>query len=343
MLAIRYDTADWATNFIPRWAVQMARHLHHLDVLALEVGDVGDLPPNLHVHHMGKAPGVSRAHVLAGFYRHASRLIPRCDAVFVHMIPRYALLAAPLAVPLRKPMTLWYSHRNPSRDLKRALPLLRHVVTAVPSSFPMATDKVQALGHGIDADFFTPSNNPPDEPPLLVHVARLQAIKNQDKLIAALPHLPQARAVLIGAVPEGEDEGYPIRLRELADDLGVAERVTFMGGQPATQVRDWYQRAAIAVNLSPPGLFDKAALESMAAGTPTVVSNPAFDELLGKYGGRLRVAYPVEPEALANSLRPLLALAADERTAMGYALRTTVSAAHSLDALIPRLLDVLTN
>ncbi len=343
MLAIRYDTADWATHFIPRWAAHMARHLDHLDVLALEVGDVGDLPPNLRVYSMGKAPGVSRARVLAGFYRHAARLIPRCDAVFVHMIPRYALLAAPLAVPLRKPLTLWYTHRNPSRDLKRALPLLRHVTTAVPSSFPLATDKVQALGHGIDAAFFTPSPSStlPDQPPVIVQVARLQAIKNQAKLIAALPHLPGARAVFVGAVPHGEDETYPGQLRQLAADLGVAERVIFAGGQPAEQVRGWYWRAAVAVNLSPVGLFDKAALESMATATPTVVSNPAFDDLLGVHTARLRVDDPIAAAALADTLRPLLSLPPSERDSMGHSLRARVREAHSLEALIPRLLQVV--
>ena len=38
---------------------------------------------------------------------------------------------------------------------------------------------------------------------------------------------------------------------------------------------------ATAVNLSPVGLFDKAALEGMAVGVPTLVTNEAFDPLLG--------------------------------------------------------------
>ena len=150
MLVIRYDVDDWATNFIPLWCEKLADHVERLDVLALHRGAVGDVPPNMHVYSMGKEDGRGRAGLLAGFYKHAARLIPACDAVFVHMIPRYALLAAPLALPLRKPMTLWYTHREPSADLRRALPLVKNVVTAVKSSFPLETDKVQALGHGID-------------------------------------------------------------------------------------------------------------------------------------------------------------------------------------------------
>lgn len=95
------------------------------------------------------------------------------------------------------------------------------------------------------------------------------------------------------------------------------------------------------MNLSPPGLFDKAALESMAAGTPTLVCNPAFDDLLGAWRDTLRVGYPVEPDALTAKLRALLDLPPDERAAIGQMLRANVRAAHSLDALMPRLVRVL--
>ncbi|MEO0563513.1 MAG: glycosyltransferase, partial [Chloroflexota bacterium] len=232
MLAIRYDTDDWATGFIPDWATRLAAELDHLDVLALEVGKVGTLPDNLHVYSMGREDGLGRAATLARFYWQAARLIPRTDAIFVHMIPRYALLAAPLAIPLGKSMTLWYTHRNASNDLRRALPLVRRVVTAVGSSFPLETDKLQALGHGVDTAVYTPQPNTPlASPPEVLHVARLQAIKGQDVLIAAMRDVPDARAVIVGDVPAGEDDGYAARLRALANPLG--EQVVFTGGLAA--------------------------------------------------------------------------------------------------------------
>lgn len=63
--------------------------------------------------------------------------------------------------------------------------------------------------------------------------------------------------------------------------------MTFAGNLPPEGVRDWYRRAAVAVNLSPVGLFDKAALEAMATGVPIIVSNPAFNSLLGDSGWRV--------------------------------------------------------
>jgi len=337
MLAIRYDTTDWATGFIPIWARRLAYRVDALDVLALDVGEVGEVPSNMRIYSMGKGVSGNKLWLLFNFYRHALRLVPRADVVFVHMIPRYALLVAPLTKLWRKPLSLWYTHREPSRDLRRALPLVDHVLTAVESSFPLPTQKLRVLGHGIDTNFYAPNPMVPiQSPPQIVQVARLQPIKSQDKLISAVAQLPDARTIFIGAVDEDEDDGYPEHLREQAASLG-RRRVVFAGGQPATAVRAAYRGATIAVNLSPPGLFDKAALESMACGLPTIVANPAFDDLLGDHVDLLWVAHPIDPDELAAKLRALLALSPSERTAIGANLRQRVIAAHSLNVLIPRL------
>lgn len=119
----------------------------------------------------------------------------------------------------------------------------------------------------------------------------------------------------------------------------MTERVTFAGNLPSEQVRDWLRRAAVAVNLSPAGLFDKAALESMAVGVPTIVASGAFDDVNSDQ--RLRLASPDDPAELAERLRDLLALPVDQRQALGAAQRERVVAAHSLDGLIARLVSVL--
>ena len=343
MLAIRYDRDDWATNFIPLWVEALAAQVASVDVLALQVGTVGKLPPNVRVFSMGKERGAGRLGLLANFYRQAARLLPSCDAVFVHMIPRYALLAAPLALPLRKPMTLWYTHREASRDLQRALPLVRQVATATESSFPLQTDKLRVLGHGIDADFYAPlpGQAATAGAARVVQVARLQPIKRQNVLLEALNHLPEAvGADFIGAVPQGENNDYARGLQATAAALPTG-RARFLGGRSAEQVREVYQQAAVAVNLSPVGLFDKAALESMAVGTPTIVTNPAFAPLLGEWRDLLLIEDILTPSVLAARIADVLALPLDALTEMGNTLRGHVIQAHSLHALMPRLARLL--
>src|SRR5690606_2486615 len=139
---------------------------------------------------MRRSEHTPRYFTVLTFYFYVLQMIWRADAIFVHLVPLYGVLIAPLANVLRKPITLWYTHRNPSKELQRLLPSVRRVVTAVKTSFPLLTDKVRALGHGIDVDLYTPDFTIPVHSNLIVHVARLQPIKRQDALIRALPHIP---------------------------------------------------------------------------------------------------------------------------------------------------------
>ena len=94
------------------------------------------------------------------------------------------------------------------------------------------------------------------------------------------------------------------------------------------------------MNLSPPGLFDKAALESMLCGVPTIVANPAFDPVLGDYAPQLRIPSSDDVSGLAERLRVLLApdfLGSAARQTMVQAIRERVRTTHSLDGLMDRL------
>jgi glycosyltransferase involved in cell wall biosynthesis len=361
MITQRLDERDWLVSVIPRWVNALAKHLDALDVVALEIGQYAP-PPNVRVYSMGKERGLGKIGKTLRFYRTVISLIGKADAVFVHMIPRYAVMVGPLARLARKPLALWYTHRHAGLQLRLALRFCHRVMTATPDSFPLPTDKLRVLGHGIDTEFYAPGDSGRGDPtgtsvdrlagrpyppvdmsnrPTILHVARLMPIKHQETLLWALASGIDAQAMLAGDVPQGQNASYVENLKALAYGLGIDSRVTFAGGLPPDAVRDWYRRAAIAVNLSPPGLFDKAALESMATGTPTIVSNPAFDPLLGDHVSALRIASPDDVEGLAARLLALLALPEDERQAMMADIRERVVAAHGLERLMPRLVNVI--
>jgi glycosyltransferase involved in cell wall biosynthesis len=274
------------------------------------------------------------------------------------MMPLFALMGAPLLRLCNIPITLWYTHRSPHWTVRLGMMVSRRVVTAAPDSFPFSTPKLRVIGHGIDTDFFSPERPPHPlalhaVPPLhvmergsggevsIVHVARLMPIKHQTTLLRAVSALPDAHAVFVGDVPPEQDTDYRAELEQRARELGITNRVTFAGSQSPEGVRDWYHRATAAVNLSPPGLFDKAALEAMAVGVSTIVSNSAFDSLLGEDAALLRIPAPDDYVALTERLSLLLALPHEQRCAIGERLRARVVASHSFDALIPRLVNVL--
>ncbi len=341
MLVQQIDERDWLRAFIVDWVRALAKHVDQLDVITLEHGEA-TLPSNVTVRSLGKERGKNRLRELREFHRAMNDLAPHADVIFSHMTPRYVLLAAPYARRFNKQQVLWFTHRQVSWQLRLALNLCWRVTTSVDDSFPIQSPKVRVLGHGIDTRFYAPDPGvPADSPPVVVHVARLMPIKHQETLLRALPNLPGVHAVIIGGVPGGQDARYAERLERMARNFGVLDRVTFTGGLPAEKVRDWYRRAAVAVNLSPVGLFDKTALESMATGTMTLVSSPAFDDLLGTHGPLLRIDSPDNVDELTAHLKTLVALSAIQRGKIGVVLRERVMAQHSVEQLMPKLVSVL--
>jgi glycosyltransferase involved in cell wall biosynthesis len=356
------DADDPILGFTTVWINRLAAHYERVDVITMRAGRLA-VPANVYVHSVGKERGYSEARRAAEFYRLLAGLLAarRYAACFAHMMPLFAAMGAPLLKPRRVPIVLWYTHRQAHRTLQLALAVSDRVVTAAADSFPLRTKKLRVLGHGIDTDFFRPgmaaSTNGATPRAYIVQVARLMPIKHQATLIRALAELRgtghdaghdaghparhEACAVLVGDVPDGQDGDYQRGLQRLAADLNAADCVIFAGSQTPDGVRDWLRRASVAVNLSPAGLFDKAALESMAVGAPTIVSSSAFDPLLRDYTPLLRLGSPDDYLGLAARLRTLLAFNPIQRAALSSALRTRVNAAHSLDTLIPRLVSVL--
>jgi glycosyltransferase involved in cell wall biosynthesis len=282
---------------------------------------------------------------LRTFYSVLRRVIGEVDIVFCHMIPRFAVLAAPLVRLRHKPLIFWYAHRQSNLELRLALMLCSYIVTSTASAFPVPTKKVRVLGQGIDFDFFSPDPQCPlDNPPVITCVARLMPIKYHETLLRAVAEIPHVQLAVVGNVPAGQDTSYLSSLQNLTRTLGIADRVLFTGGLPPEGVRDIHRRAMVAVNLSPPGLFDKAALESMLCGVPTIVANPAFDPVLGDYAPLLRIANSDDTAGLAERLRALLApdfLDSAARQTMVQAIRERVQAAHSLDGLMDRLVALM--
>ena len=336
MITQKLDESDSVLGFTVGWVRALAARVEHLHVLCLERRTeriLSPLPGNVTTWSMGKDRGASRLGELQDFHRVLSSVGRLVDVIFSHMSPRYAWLSAPYAALFRKKLMLWYVHRRAGLELRLATHSCDAVLTAVSTSFPVRTDKLHVLGHGIDSDFFSPDpRGPAAEGPLIVHVARLMRIKHQETLLRALATGIAARAVLIG---EALDAGYATFLHDLTGTLGLAGKVTFTGARTPPEVRDLYRRATVAVNLTPEGSFDKAALESMLVGVPTIVASPAFDTLCGD--PRLRIDSPTDAQGLADRLRTLISLPAAEREGLGRGLRERARAGHDLDRLMNHL------
>jgi glycosyltransferase involved in cell wall biosynthesis len=342
MITRKLDPTDDRAGFVMRWVEALATRLDHLDVICQEHANPA-LPANVTVYSMGKESGAGRIAQAWRLTQFLRTLTPQVDGVFCHMIPRYTLFAAPWTRLHGKPLLMWYTHRQISAELRIASRLASHILTASPGSFPLKTDKLVVMGHGVESDLFPPPEGE-TEPPEVVLLARLAHIKRQDWLIRAAAQVTRRgenapfRVVIVGGPVEQEPD-YPAQLHTLAQTLNID--AIFTGPLPHVDAAARLRGCAVAVNLSPAGLFDKAALEGMFAGKPAIVTNTDFLPLLGDAADLLYLPNSASESDLADRLGRLLAMTPQQRGVIGADLRARALAAHSLDGLMDRIVALM--
>lgn len=134
-------------------------------------------------------------------------------------------------------------------------------------------DKTHVFRNGVDLEKFSPHDplearhrlGLPDGR-LLLSVGNLVELKGHHIAIEALTVLRDARLAIVG---HGEEL---TRLRELAERLGVVDRVTFAGARPQAELSYWYSAADVLVLCSSREGWANVLLESMACGTPVIAT-----------------------------------------------------------------------
>lgn len=142
----------------------------------------------------------------------------------------------------------------------------------------------------------------------LLCVSRLVAKKGIDILLRALAQLPPDVCLeIIGAGPLDHD------LRSLAGDLGLVERVRFLGPQDSAGVDAAYSRAfavVLAPRVAPNGDRDglpTVFLEALARGLPVISTDVVGVDELVKHAHTGLLAPAEDPAAFAQAIRALLA------------------------------------
>jgi glycosyltransferase involved in cell wall biosynthesis len=107
---------------------------------------------------------------------------------------------------------------------------------------------------------------------------------------------------------------------------------------PRAEVPALFASADVLVNNMRAGAPDKVVYEAGAACLPALASNPVFDELFGE----LPLSFSRDdPSSLADRLRWLASLPADERAAIGRTLRERVVARHSVESWADGVLEAI--
>jgi L-malate glycosyltransferase len=193
----------------------------------------------------------------------------------------------------------------------------------------IARERLTYIPNGVDVPSETSRRT--GDRVVIVCVARLSPIKRHSDLL-------QAAALLCDRVPRLEllfvgDGPSAGALKELADELGLGDRVTFAGAVSRDGVREALARSDI---FCLPSLWEGmpgSVMEAMAGGLPVVGTDVNGIADLVSPGRTGLLVPPCTPEALADALAQL-ALDAQLRERFGRAARERIAEEFSVGRMV---------
>ena len=129
------DRDSSTLGFFVEWLREFSKQCERVDVIALSVG-AHDLPSNVRVVSMGKERGAGKLTRLLNLWKGLRRSLPEADGVFIHMCPEYLIAGWPVFLFRRKPILLWYAHRQTNWRVRLGERLADVVGTISQGSFP---------------------------------------------------------------------------------------------------------------------------------------------------------------------------------------------------------------
>ncbi|GAB3388544.1 hypothetical protein GCM10027568_09660 [Humibacter soli] len=181
---------------------------------------------------------------------------------------------------------------------------------------------VYAISCGIDADRYTPNFEPRTEN-RVVFVGRVTGEKQIDVLVKAMALLPEDLDAKLEVVGGGDQLK---NLEHLAEQLGIADRVTFTGYVSDEELRQAYTRATVLAMPSIAELQSIVTMEAMASALPVVAANAMALPHLVHDGENGFLFTPGDSQELADRLETVFRMPQDELNAMKKASLRLIAA-----------------
>jgi len=202
------------------------------------------------------------------------------------------------------PLTLWRA--------EEVVAVSDHLRQKILKLYPRFAHKLRTVHEGVNLDSFaTNLRNEQSEScasaePYLLFVSTLFPYKRADQAIRAFARAANRegaknlRLKLAGKDPNGESH----RLRRIAHEEKVLDRVDVLGGVPHDEVPELYREAEALLFPSTVETFGLPVLEAMACGTPVIASDRmSVPEIVGDAG---LIVDPDDTTALTDAICRLL-------------------------------------
>jgi len=163
---------------------------------------------------------------------------------------------------------------------------------------------------------------------IVLALGRMARNKGYDLLLRAMPsvfrRVEDVKLLLaVGSTEPNESEIQQIGdLKELANDLGITERVIFRDYIPDEWLADYYRAADVFALSSRYEPFGMTAVEAMACGTPTVLTTEGGLWEHVTWGLDALYANPFDPEAFGHAIHAVLAYPRVARQLAKYGSQT---------------------
>jgi glycosyltransferase involved in cell wall biosynthesis len=183
----------------------------------------------------------------------------------------------------------------------------------------VSAGRVRVLRNGVDLVRFRPHDRDAARQALgltrrtLLAVGNLVALKRHKLMVEALARLPEFELVIVGEGPERE------AIERAARKCDVAGRVRLLGRVPQDQLPGIYSAADLLLLVSVHEGWPNVLLESMACGTPVVVSEMSgIAEIVGAAEAG-RIVADITPSRLADVVRDISAAPPSRAATRRYA------------------------
>ncbi len=315
---------------------------------------IGGVP----VTKTGRQANISSAPISLGFFPAVRRLEAGVDVAHAHF-PYPPGEVAQLLLGRSRRFVLTYHSDIVKQRVLGALyrPLLWQLLRRVdlitvsnpiyiqtsPFLRPVAA-KCRVIHHGQDLARFAPT---PDstaraatwrtryaDRPVILFVGRLRHYKGVDVLLRAMTAVDQAHLLVVGVGPMGDD------WRTLAQELGLQDKVTFLGEVPDEDLTALYHAANLFVlpSTNRAETWGAVQIEAMASGLPIICTELGTGtSYVNQDGVTGLVVPPNDPDALAAAIRTLVANPKLRRT-LGQAGLLRASDQFSTAAMLQNML-----
>jgi hypothetical protein len=148
----KLDPTDYVFGFFYGHIIDLAEVCEQVHVICLECSSNEEyiLPGNVHVHSLGKAPGVGKWNYVRRFFSFLFMKRNEYDTVLVHMEPIYVLFGGIFWRLMRKRIVLWYNHVYFDWKLRLAVPLVHEIIGVSHCGVPVHHKRIRLVTYEND-------------------------------------------------------------------------------------------------------------------------------------------------------------------------------------------------